>query len=205
MTGRKMKMPLDFLALHPPQRKVHFDNVQERVWSQQKKYKNYADDRRSARQSNIHVGDRVRFRIPVRHNKLDPIWSSRHLVMQKPAEHTVELDNGSRWNAEKLMVDNHENDEMPPLEDIPANEMGNNYEDSQEPVDSQEDREISQEQSTDIRANVEVAWPGEPEHQRAWEPENIQQEPGIELRRSQRVRHAPKKFEDYDLNPDDSY
>ena len=102
------------------------------------------------------------------------------------------------------MIDNHENLEIPLLEDIPANEMENNYEDSQEPVDSQEDRKISQEQSKDIRATVVLAWTGDPLPQRAWEPENIQQEHGIELRPSQRVGHAQKKFEDYELNPHDS-
>ena len=104
MIGRRMRMPLDLLSLKPPKRHVHFGaDLRAHVQQKQTKYKAYADDRRRAKPSNLQPGDMVRFQLQNRQSKLDPVWSPPRRVVSKPSTYTATLEDGSTWNADKLM------------------------------------------------------------------------------------------------------
>ena len=97
-------MPLGLLALQTPRRHVHFqESLADMVSKKRHKYKAYADKRRRAKQSDLERGDMVHVQIQNRHSKLDTVWSSSQKVVSKPSEHTVRLEDGNTWNAEKLM------------------------------------------------------------------------------------------------------
>ena len=104
MIGRRFKMPLDLLASHHPRRHVHFQNsLADRVSKKQHNYKAYGDKRRRAKQSHLDPGDIVHVQIQNRHSQLDPVLSLPQNVVSKPSEHTVRLEEGNTWNAEKLI------------------------------------------------------------------------------------------------------
>ena len=107
-------MPFDLLALHPPRRPVHFqDSLAERVSKKQHKYKAYADKRRRAKQSHLGPGVMVHVQIQSRHSKLDPVFTPPQKFVSKPSEHTVRLEDGNTWNAEKLMKSSTAHVEQP--------------------------------------------------------------------------------------------
>ena len=81
----------------------------------------------------------MRIKRQIIHNKLDPVWSGQHTVINKPGEFTVELENGSKWNTEKLMIDNNIEQEMPAL-DAANEDIGS--EPGREEIDSQQDEEF---------------------------------------------------------------
>ena len=106
MIGRRLRMPLDLLALTPSRISVRFQEpLQDHVVRQQQRYKRYGDKLRRAKESKLIPGDQVRVKLPNRATKLDPVWSEPHTVVETPSEHTATLDDGTTWNNEKLRVE----------------------------------------------------------------------------------------------------
>ena len=179
MLGRKIKMPLDLLALEPPQRKVYFsETLKDHVFKKQQRYKNYADKRRCAKDSHLHPGDMVRLKVQDR-QKLDPLWSPPHLILDMPSENTAKLEDGSTWNAEKLLLDNTPNTDVqqdlinqPIRPDDPKLETCQTYSSGVQTSGAGR----SQSRQTQPAGNAPAA-----------------------LRRSTRERHTPSRYKDFEL------
>ena len=104
MCGRKMVLPLEVLK-SKPRTHVHFTDPTPRVEKQQRKQKQYADEKRRAQPSQLSAGDWVRVRVQVRNSKLDKSWSEPKRIKQMIGESTALLEDGTRWNALQLRLD----------------------------------------------------------------------------------------------------
>ena len=199
MIGRKLRMPLDLLPLHPVRRTVHFEEthktVEQRVNFKQNQYKSYADDRRRAQPSNLKKGDRVRVRNPIRHNKLDPVWSSSHTIINKPSDDTATLEDGTTWNAERLMQDkstaatSFNQDAGHATTQSNLKPESDTHADRDEPIEVQPEHVREEPQQPQLE-QPRVERP-RPERPRPEQPA---------LRRSERTRNPPKRFEDFNMS-----
>ena len=221
MIGRRFRMPLDMLALKPPLKKVLFsEHVEERVFNKQQKYKAYADTRRRAKHSNLQPGDSVRVKVQDRHSKLDPVWSSPRLVVEKTSDDTVKLEDGTTWNAEKLLVESSHS-ETPDA----SNSSADDHPESQ-PVQNPDPDvapshdskpvpdEVSSFSTTSTAPHLANASRGSSGRARgrprgsargavgrgASAAESASGDANVGERRSTRTRHAPKRYEEYNTH-----
>ena len=188
MIGRRFKMPLDQLRKTQFRRRVHFDKeVDIKSDTSQRKSKMRYDQRHRVRSSLFDAGQQVRVRVPVR-EKLDPVWTDPVSIEALVGPDTVRLDNGSVRNARDL---------------APVPELNRESGDS--------DRDESSTETTEGRAQPADRQPTPPnqpaeqpgadeatrsERSQASRPVPVPQPP-VPLRRSQRDRHPPAKFNDY--------
>ena len=199
ISGRKMRMPLDLLRLHPHSPSVHFSlpststsststpdsdqSLRAHVSHRQRYYKQYADKRRRTSDRSFQTGDNVRYRIPVRHSKLDPVWSAPFKVISKPSADTARLENGSTWNAVDLKIDESDPPFPQPSDEdseSPPSTKASSHEDDIPPLeDLQTDTPST---LTDDNASTQG------------EPIPTAPEP---LRRSERDRHPPARYKDF--------
>lgn len=105
MLGRQLRVPSNSFATEfRPAKTVTFDTrlVTEHVEREQEKMATAFNKRRRVAKPKFGVGDWVRVRLQVRHNKTDPIYSEPHRVVQFVAPFTVRLDDGRKWHCSKL-------------------------------------------------------------------------------------------------------
>ena len=103
LIGRTIRTPLNSLALTPVKRKVSFNPVvEERVFDKQEKCRQYTDKKRRAKSRSFSPGTYVRIKRPVRESKMAPVYTEPKLVLDNPTPSTVTLEDGSKWNADRI-------------------------------------------------------------------------------------------------------
>ena len=147
----------------------------------QQYYKQYADQRRRAHNTNIQQGQFVRHKIQVR-NKLDPVWSAPFRVISKPSTDTVKLEDNTVWNSRDLLLRSksdadHHSIEQPTAAVEPATPI-----DDESPAD-----ESSEEESRSPRTISDLSEPDQPK-----DPPLL--DAGEPVRRSTRERHPPARY-----------
>ena len=64
----------------------------------------YTDKNIHAKPTQVIVGDYVRTKRPVKHDKLEPTWSEKTFKVIAIKGGTLTLDNGQRWNVAKCIL-----------------------------------------------------------------------------------------------------
>ncbi len=102
MIGRNLRYPLNILKPpeNPPQ---HVANNAKLIAERQDKAKCYTDRKRRAQVREFKPGNWVRVKRPQQGHKLMPTLSSPRRVSRRLGPHSYELDDGSRWNARRLV------------------------------------------------------------------------------------------------------
>ena len=80
------------------------EKVAKHVSFKQELSKVYTDKKRHAKPTQVIVGDNVRTKRPVKHDKLEPTWSEKTFKVIAIKGGTLTLDNGQRWNVAKCLL-----------------------------------------------------------------------------------------------------
>ncbi len=99
--GRHIRTRLNIVGLKTNQ-KPHVE-LEESVHSKQRKYKQYADKKRSVKVFEFNVGDWVRIKKPGIIVKGDTSYSKPVRIAKKVSRRTYQTEDGKRWNINKLV------------------------------------------------------------------------------------------------------